>query len=305
MVLPAADSRKLSSMVDETDTVHRRKDSSTEATLSCASSVSVGSLDATADVVEEMTLKPFFIMDWLERVDSNDLEKAQRLLQISHKQKPRSSWSWLKPSALPKKAPTMTSFRAKSISMGNLWNSRGLQRAQVGRWDEALLCWRNALEIRGQVLGEEHIDTANTCNNIGIALGKLDRVDEASTYLQRALQIRVTAFGKEDSQVAATYHNLGNIYQQGGRLEEAVNCFLEAKRLQEQLVGPYNVEVGRAYVSMGHTYYQASQHKDAREAYCDALYVFQHSGIPKSNMEVRNVMANIQELDHLLIQTDS
>lgn len=263
-------------------------EATTVTSSSSSSAASVASLDLPEP--EDDMPKPFFIMDWLEKVDSRALEKAQRMLQSSNTPKKTKSF--------PKKPAN--NFLKRSISMGNGWNAKGLQRAQNGKWEDALRCWINALEIRTQILGEDHIDTANTANNIGIALGKLNRIDEAILYLKQALEIRIHHFGRENSQVAATYHNLGNVFQQGGLLEEAVNCFHESKKLQEKILGPYHVEVARSYVSMGHTYVQAEQYRDAREAYRDALYVFQRAGLLKENMEVQAVLADVRDLDQLL-----
>ena len=272
---------------------HRTDAPSTSEATSSSSSVatSVGSLDLTEP--EQEMPKPFFIMDWLEKIDGRSLEKAQRMLQSTKTPKKAKSFA---------KKPAMNPFLKRSISVGSGWNTKGLQRAQDGQWDDACRCWENALEIRSQCLGDDHIDTANTANNMGIALGKLGRIDEAIVYLQRALEIRINHFGREHSQVAATLHNLGNVFQQGGRLEEAVNSFHEAKKLQEKLFGPYHVEVARSYVSMGHTYAQANQFRDAREAYCDALYVFQRAGLRKDNEEVHTLMVDIRQLDSLVLQ---
>ncbi|GKY90401.1 hypothetical protein MPSEU_000014000 [Mayamaea pseudoterrestris] len=273
-------------------------DAPSDATASSTSSVatSVGSLELSEHEQED-TPKPFFIMDWLDKIDSRALEKAQQILQITKTPKKSKSEN------TNANDPTAASntFLRRSISMGNGWNAKGLQRAQDGNWNDACRCWRNALEIRSQCLGEGHIDTANTANNIGIALGKLNRISEAIVYLQQALEIRIHHFGRVNSQVAATYHNLGNVFVQGGRLEEAVTCFYESKQLQEKLVGPHHVEVARSYVSMGHTYAQANQLQDAREAYGDALYVFQRSGLLPDNLEVMTVSEDIQELDSILL----
>jgi tetratricopeptide (TPR) repeat protein len=272
----------------------RRNSESTAACSTSSSAASLGSLDLTEPELE--TPKPFFIMDWLDKVDNQALEKAQRMLQSTKNPKKTKSFT---------KKPAVNTFLKQSISMGNGWNAKGLQRAQAGKWEDAFRCWRNALEIRSQCLGEDHIDTANTANNIGIALGKLDQINEAVDYLERALEIRIHHFGRENSQVATTYHNLGNVYQQAGHLEKAVTCFHESKKLQEKLVGLYHVEVARCYVSMGNTYAQANQFRDAREAYCDALYVFQRSGLLHNNLEVQTVVGDIRQLDSLLLQQEN
>jgi tetratricopeptide (TPR) repeat protein len=148
---------------------------------------------------------------------------------------------------------SLSSFRKRSIMIGNGWNAKGLSQAQRGRWREALACWENALEIRQQVLGDDHVDTANTYNNIGIALGKLNRVHEAISALQMALEIRtnnmmmtrttITSEHNQQSQqqrqqqerqrhrvqqVAATLHNLANVHQQAGDLKMAMSYLEES-----------------------------------------------------------------------------
>ena len=146
---------------------------------------------------------------------------------------------------------SLSSFRKRSIRIGNGWNAKGLRQAQCGLWREALACWENALEIRQQVLGDDHVDTANTYNNIGIALGKLNRVPEAISALQMALEIRTnnmmmrrtttSEYNQQPQQqqqqerqrhrvqqVAATLHNLANVHQQAGDLKMAMSYLQES-----------------------------------------------------------------------------
>jgi Tetratricopeptide repeat len=285
--------------------------------------------------------KPFFIMDWLEKVNDRDLELAQKMLRTPQKvsvmgAKASSAPMTASTSSLsgqdarsrpgrggattcttPPRAPQHPSsssaskaqhsgFRKRSIAIGNGWNAKGLQKARLGKWDAALSCWENALEIRIQVLGEAHPDVANTCNNMGIALGKLGRADEAMGHLKRALAIRVDRYGLRSPEVAATLHNMGNVLQQSGNLEAAIECFCETKKLQEQVHGPHHVQVARACVAIGQTYYQAGELADAREAYGDALAIFRSAGLDDddgggTNVEVRNVLEDVAELDKLLM----
>jgi tetratricopeptide (TPR) repeat protein len=281
---------------DEPDLLphQQEKDSSSS---SASSSSSLASLD-TADPEQLQVLKPFFIMDWLESIDSGALAQAQRILQSPKKSK---STATVTTSSQTKAPASPNSFLQRSISIGNGWNAKGLKRAQRDQWQDALRCWKNALEIRTQVLGEDHLDTANTANNIGIALGKLERTEEAIQYLQQALEIR-KAHAASSSLVAATYHNMGNVYQQANQLKDAIHCFYQSKKLQEELVGPDHVNVARAYISMGHTYLVALQYKDACEAYGDALEVFVRAGLESDHVEVQTVVADIQELQFLLEQ---
>jgi hypothetical protein len=263
----------------------------------------------------ENTPKPFFIFDWLEQVNPDDLELARRMLQTPKKSSRNISEARdslenvrkeLFPSSTPFNSTSMSPktgeshFRQRSIAVGNGWNAKGLQKAKKGAWSEALGCWENALEVRTQVLGQIHIDVANTCNNIGIALGKLGRFEEAVSTLHRALDIRTGHYGKEHSEVAATLHNIGNVLHQAGDLEAAIQCFCETKLLQEHLLGPDHVQVARACIAMGHIYYQAEEYKDAREAYLDALSIFERAGVPLTDVEVRSTRADIIQIDRVL-----
>jgi len=276
--------------------------------------------DEEEDINNHTMMKPFFIMDWLDQIEEKDLERAQKMLQESRHWKvktssissPGCSSSEKRSSSPAPRSPTSATtttttattpfafFRERSIKVGNSWNAKGLRQAKVGAWSEALRCWENALEIRTQVLGETHLDVANTWNNIGIAQGKLDLIPDAIESLQRALAIRIEHLGREHEEVATTLHNIGNIFQQGNDLEAAVKCFCESKQLHEKLLGPNHVQVARACVAMGHTYYQAGEYKDAREAYLDALIIFERSGLSKGDIEVQNTLGDVQEIDRLL-----
>jgi len=258
---------------------------------------------SSAENIDSASLKPFFIMDWLEQVDRRDLAMVQQMLQEPNND-PTARRLFGSPSRSPSSTPMKTNdespFRRRSVELGNGWNAKGLQKAKLGAWEEALSCWENALEIRTQVLGLNHLDVANTHNNMGIAMGKLGRIDDAVVFLQKALKIRTEHYGGEHTEVAATLHNIGNVLQQGGDLESAVECFCESKRLQEKLLGPNHVQVARACIAMGHTYYHAMEYKDAREAYGDALSIFKRAGVPIDNVEVQNTIRNVDELNHFL-----
>jgi Tetratricopeptide repeat len=258
---------------------------------------------------EDEDHKPFFIMDFLEQVDPAAMELAQKVLKTPQKttthdtKKPEGSRGVCKDEVTKdlfstvSGAPTSVFFQ-RSIATGNGYNAKGIQKARQGDWEDALACWESALEIRMQVLGASHIDTANCCNNIGIAYGKLNLFDQAVAFLERALEIRKEHYGSEHPEVAATLHNLGNIYQQEGNYEAAIEYFLQCKSLQEAMLGGSDhIEIARACIAIGHTYYQAEVFDDARAAYMDALYIFHRVGLNEHDPEVQAALKDVQDLD--------
>ena len=263
--------------------------------------------------------KPFFIMDWLEQIDPADLERAQRMLKTPQKENRSSSQNFLSDFVIPAKlfasesslssrggsnaqglSPT-SFFRRRSILMGNGWNAKGLAKAKSGLWEDALACWENALAIRIQVLGEDHIDVANTYNNIGIAHGKLDQPSQAISALQMALKIRMKEHGEKHSEVAATLHNLGNVLQQSGDLEAAVECFARAKDVQENMFTHQHVQVARACVAMGHAFFQGKRYEKSHEAFCEALIIFERLKDGEDlTTEMEATRSEIQEIEELM-----
>lgn len=248
---------------------------------------------------------PFFIMDWLDRISPEDLERAQQLLQrqSTTANKSHNDDSAAVPSAghtLRNKGPK--NIYSKSIGFGNSYNAKGIEQARMGVWNEALHLWEKALEVRLCVLGDKHVDVANTYNNIGIAQGKLGLQVEALQSLRKALDIRKDYYGLVHKEVAATLHNIGNVYQQNGELEAALQCFFECKVQQEHIMGSsQHAEVARACIAIGHCYYEADAYVDAREAYMDALTIFRSIGFPEDDSEITTTLEDILDLDHLIL----
>ena len=258
--------------------------------------------------------KPFFIMDWLEKIIPKDLEIAQQFLHTPNKETqpcdakhlvgavPRELFTPSSPlqseSSLSKKSHRESSyFYKKSITIGNAWNAKGLQKAQKDHWEEALLCWKNALEVRLQILGEDHLDVANTYNNIGIAQGKIGNYTDAIDSLNKAQNIRKRRLGEDHAEVAATLHNIGNVYQQSGDFLKAVEYFHSSKNLQQVHLGKNHVQVARAAIAIGHALYQAAEWRKALEAYTDAMETLRLAGISEDDDEIQHLKEDIMDVE--------
>ena len=257
----------------------------------------------------------FNIMDWLEKIIPKDLEVAQQLItpnkEVSKEVAPEAdtkqslqavSQALFAPAAPSDSSGTATTreehgfYYKKSVTIGNAWNAKGLQKAQRDQWPEALLCWQNALEVRLQILGKDHLDVANTYNNIGIAQGKLGCYTDAITALHRAQEIRQQQLGQHHHAVAATLHNIGNVHQQAGNYLEAVKHYQQAKQIQQAHLGSDHVQVARADVAIGHAYAQAGQLDNAWSAYQDAKASFDRAGVAQDNDEMMDLMEDIKDV---------
>lgn len=190
----------------------------------------------------------------------------------------------------------LSPYKRKSEAIGNGWNAKGLQKAKAGLWEDAVLCWENALEIRLQVLGKDHPDVANTLNNMGIALGRLEEYDHAMICLNRALKIRTAIHGETHLEIAATYHNIGNIFQQMKDYESALRSFEEAKKTQ--LLLKDDLLVARTCNAMGHLHFEYQKLDNALTCFTEARTNFAKAGYGEGDDEYDAVLMDIADTEH-------
>lgn len=102
-------------------------------------------------------------------------------------------------------------------------NIMGVSHSSLGRLDQAIEFFRQALEISP--------DYADVHNNLGCALNDLGRSDEAVVSFQQAIAINPTP---------AAYNNLGYSYEKLGRSDLAIECLQEAIQFDPDCAEAYN-----------------------------------------------------------------
>ena len=91
------------------------------------------------------------------------------------------------------------------------------------RYDEAELLYQRALQIREQVLGPDHPDTAGSLNNLAALLKSQGKYDEAEPLYRRALQIREQVLGPDHPNTITTRKNFQIFLREQGREDEAAS----------------------------------------------------------------------------------
>jgi len=90
-----------------------------------------------------------------------------------------------------------------------------------GEYEKAKEYYLKALQIRKDVLGENHPDTAASYGNLGRLYGKTGEYEKAKEYYLKVLQIRKDVLGENHPDTAASYNNLGHLYDNSGEYEKA------------------------------------------------------------------------------------
>jgi len=110
---------------------------------------------------------------------------------------------------------TLNVTKANSV----MHNNMGTVLGDMGRYDEAIVHYRRALELQGG-FAEWHY-------NLAYALQLRGSYDEAIEHYQRAVSL--------DKNFAEAYINLGVSYEKGGRISEATDCYRRAVEIKPDL----------------------------------------------------------------------
>ena len=116
-------------------------------------------------------------------------------------------------------------------------------RLEGSSTDKAMELFQQALSLRKQCLGLNHVDVATTLNNIGRIHVQRDRFDEALKYYQNALRIRRVCLGTDSLDYAATAFNAGQSLHQKGDFDEAIELYHEFLRVASVKFGKSHRDV--------------------------------------------------------------
>jgi tetratricopeptide (TPR) repeat protein len=92
-----------------------------------------------------------------------------------------------------------------------------------GKLAEAEPYYRDALEKRRRVLGEEHPDTLTSINNMGVLLESQGKLAEAEPYYRDALEKRRRVLGEEHPDTLSSINNMGVLLQSQGKDREVLD----------------------------------------------------------------------------------
>jgi tetratricopeptide (TPR) repeat protein len=97
--------------------------------------------------------------------------------------------------------------------------------SDVKDYEQALIFYFDALNLRKTILGTQHLDVAHTYNNIGYVLSLIEEYKCALEYLQNAITIREPVLKPPHAELVRSYTNMSNIYRILGD-EDKMNQYL-------------------------------------------------------------------------------
>lgn len=167
------------------------------------------------------------------------------------------------------------------VTLAHALSNRAVVLRNMGQHHEAIMHYRQALEIRERVLGADHPRVAATLNNLARALMGLGRYGEAKAIYERALDVKRRSLGPDHPSVALTLHNLGGVLDSLGQYDSALSTFQRALAIREDVQGPDHPQVAGVLMSLGHTQLKMGNHARAAELFEQALAIDEPAARPR------------------------
>jgi CHAT domain-containing protein/Tfp pilus assembly protein PilF len=183
-------------------------------------------------------------------------------------------------------------FGEKSVKNANVLHLLGRLCYRKNKYDLALKYDFKALQIRKEILGENHTDVSSSYNNIGIVYDSNGEYDMALKYYFKSLEIDREINGEKHPFVAAGLDNIGIVYEKIGEHNQALEYGFKALQIRKEIFGENSTEVANTYNNIGLIYGEKGEHDKALEYYFKALQIRKEI-LDEKNPEVAAIYSNM------------
>src|SRR4030065_541930 len=152
-------------------------------------------------------------------------------------------------------------FKESLNNIGSLYN-------ELGKYDEALKCQEEALEISQKFKDEQAI--ANSLTNIGIIYTDSGKPEEALKLFQEALEINEK--NKSQEGIANVFNNMGLAYSNLKETDQALNYYQKALKINKKI--GYKEGAATNLGNIGLIYITLGKSEEVLKYYQEALEIF-------------------------------
>jgi CHAT domain-containing protein/tetratricopeptide (TPR) repeat protein len=162
----------------------------------------------------------------------------------------------------------------KSLKNAMVLHVKGIGCYYSAKYDSALVYYFKALQIRKDILGDNHILVATSFNNIGNIYLSKSQFDTALDYFIKSLEIRKQNLGEKHVDVAASYNNIGLVYYSKSAYDKALEYHFKSLALRRELLGEKHNDVAISYNNIAVVYFFNSAYDKASEYYQKSLDIW-------------------------------
>jgi tetratricopeptide (TPR) repeat protein len=134
-------------------------------------------------------------------------------------------------------ATAIAEFEDGSEEHATALNEHALTLRTMGRYEEAELLYRQAIEIDKATIGEAHPDYAMRLHNLAALLEAMGQYEEAEPLYRQAIEIGKVTMGEAHPDHAQHLNNLGVFLVGRGRFDEVPDLCRDAVRISRASLG--------------------------------------------------------------------
>jgi len=113
----------------------------------------------------------------------------------------------------------------------------GIYQSKQYEFKSAIKSLTMAMQIREEILGINHQDTALVYNSIGNIYFRMCEYNNSLLFYQKAFKVREEVLGKEHPETATTYDCIGEVYRNQGEYEKALEYYKQVMAIFEKSFG--------------------------------------------------------------------
>ncbi|TVQ33400.1 MAG: hypothetical protein EA376_02590 [Phycisphaeraceae bacterium] len=142
-------------------------------------------------------------------------------------------------------------------------NNLAIVLRQLGRLDEAIELYHEAMELRRAQTDGYDADLVALLHNYSAALLTLNRWEDAEQVVLESVDGHLEVFGEEHAATGMTYTNMGRVLRGMGRHEEAIEWFSRSVTIMRSVHGDDHPATGTAVNFLGTAYLQSGMNEEA------------------------------------------
>lgn len=174
----------------------------------------------------------------------------------------------------------------------DILNGLGLTLVEKGSYQEAEEHYNHAIQIKSDILGDEHIDMSDSLNNLGLLYNEKGAYAEAEPLFHKAIEIRQKFLGQEHIRVANCQNNLASCYFYQERYDDAEKVYSCVLEIYEKLYGGEHREFATALNNLATVYLEEEKYTEAESGFLRVLDL-QERILGKSHPDVATTMSNL------------
>ena len=151
------------------------------------------------------------------------------------------------------------------------------------------------MQLRKQLQGVNHPDTATSLNNLAQLYSFQGKYEEAEPLYIQALQLRKQLQGVNHPDTATSLNNLAQLYSFQGKYEEAEPLYIQALQLRKQLQGVNHPDTATSLNNLASLYESQGKYEEAERLYIQALDIVERV-LGENHPNTVTIRANLEYL---------